>query len=280
MSFPELLTPETVEQAVEFLATEDRKTLIFGGGTLVQPLITLGVDDHDAVLDLEGLRLSQIILENDLVSCGAMVRLSQLAQALPQEYIQAAVSAIGGPALRNLATIGGNLFAKPPYGDLATLLLALDAELEFADQGSRGWISLNEFYNQRDHDADRPALVIRVRFSAAPKRRVVFRKLGRKHLNTASVVTVAISLLFAESMISEARLALGGIGHRPLRVEPAERVLVGSSLTAEVIELAAQAALQNCDPRTDVYASAWYRKRMIPVQIRRALNELNAREAP
>jgi CO/xanthine dehydrogenase FAD-binding subunit len=279
MSFPDLLTPATVDQAVEFLLVADRKALIFGGGTLVQPFITLGVDDHDVVIDLEPLALNQVDLENNQVSCGAMVRLAQLAQALPQEYIQAAVSSIGGPAVRNLATVGGNLFAKPPYGDLATLLLALDADLELAGAEGLRWLSLHDFYLQRDNGASsskNTALVTRIRFSVDPNRAVAFRKLGRKQLNTASVVTVALSLQFDGRTIREARVALGGVDRRPTRALAAERILVGSTLTAALIESAADVALQGCNPQTDAYASAWYRERMVPVQIRRALNSLTS----
>jgi CO/xanthine dehydrogenase FAD-binding subunit len=52
--------------------------------------------------------------------------------------------------------------------------------------------------------------------------------------------------------------------------------LTGSNFSSEVIESAAQAALQDCHPLTDAYASAWYRERMIPVQVRRALNSVTS----
>jgi CO/xanthine dehydrogenase FAD-binding subunit len=278
MSFPELLTPRTVAQAVEYLSVEDRKPLVFGGGTLVQPFITLGVGTHDVVIDLEQLGLNQVVLNDSEITCGAMVRLTDLAQALPElQYIQAAISSIGGPAIRNLASVGGNLFAKPPYGDLATLLLALDAEVELAGSAGVRWFSLNDFYIARDNasSASQPVLVTRTRFSVDPKRAVVFRKLGRKQLNSASVVTVAVSVRFDGRAIREARVALGGVDRRPIRVLPAEHLLIGSALTPEVIESCASAALYGCNAQTDAYASAWYRRKMIPVQIRRALNSIN-----
>ena len=278
MSFPELLTPRTVAQAVEYLSVEDRKPLVFGGGTLVQPFITLGVDTHDVVIDLEQLGLNQVVLNDNEITCGAMVRLIDLAQALPElQYIQAAISSIGGPAIRNLASVGGNLFAKPPYGDLATLLLALDAEVELAGSAGVRWFSLNDFYIARDNAsaASQSVLVTRTRFSVDPKRAVVFRKLGRKQLNSASVVTVAVSVRFDGRAVREARVALGGVDRRPIRVLPAEHLLVGSALTPEVIESCASAALYGCNPQTDAYASAWYRRKMIPVQIRRALSSIN-----
>jgi CO/xanthine dehydrogenase FAD-binding subunit len=275
MSFPDLLIPETVDQAVETLSVPDRKALILGGGTLVQPFITLGIDVHDVVIDLDHLALNQIVLENDQVSCGAMVRLAQLAQALPQDYIQAAVASISGPAVRNLATVGGNLFAKPPYGDLATLLLALDAEVELASSKETRWLSLNDFYLLRDNreaSSMKGVLVTRIRFSTDSARKVVFRKMARRRLNSGAIVTVALSLRFDHAIVREARLALGGVDHRPIRALSAERILTGSNLDSEAIASAAQAAQQDCNPQTDAYASAWYRERMVPVQIRRALN--------
>ncbi len=275
MSFPDLVIPETVDQAVETLSVPDRRTLIFGGGTLVQPFITLGIDAHDVVIDLDHLALNQVVLENDQVSCGAMVRLAQLAQALPQDYIQAAVASIGGPAVRNLATVGGNLFAKPPYGDLATLLLALDAEVELASSKTTRWLSLNDFYLLRDNaeaSSMKGILVTHIRFSTDPARKVVFRKMARRQLNSGAIVTVALSLRLDRGIVREARLALGGVDNHPIRALSAERILTGSNLDSEAIASAAQAAPQDCNPQTDAYASAWYRERMIPVQIRRALN--------
>jgi CO/xanthine dehydrogenase FAD-binding subunit len=277
MSFPELVTPETLGQAVEALSVPGRKALIFGGGTLIQPLITLGMDTYDTVIDLDQLALDRVILSGDQVFCGAMVRIGQLAEALPQDYIQTAVQAIGGPAVRNLATVGGNLFAKPPYGDLATLLLALDADVELASSKGTRRVSLNEFYLLRDEaeaSSTNGVLVTGLRFNIDSSRKVLFRKMARKQLNAGAVVTVALSLRFDESIVREPRVALGGVDRRPIRAPSTERVLTDSNLDNAVIESAVQAALQDCHPQTDAYASAWYRQRMIPVQIRRALQSI------
>jgi CO/xanthine dehydrogenase FAD-binding subunit len=277
MSFPELVTPETVAEAVGLLSDPQQKTLIFGGGTLVQPLITLGTDAFDVVIDLDELALNQIIVENERVSCGAMVRLAQLGQ-LPHDCIREAVASIAGPAVRNLATIGGNIFAKSPYGDLATLLLALDAEVEIAGRDETLWSSLNEFYLSRDNPkapSTKAVLVTRIRFDVDPRKKIIFHKMARRLLNSGAIVTVALSLRLDSEIVREVRVALGGVGPRPVRALSTERILTGSRLDLEVIETAAQAALQDCDPQTDAYASAWYRRRMVPLQIRRALTSLH-----
>jgi CO/xanthine dehydrogenase FAD-binding subunit len=118
-------------------------------------------------------------------------------------------------------------------------------------------------------------LVTRIRFGVDPGRKVVFHKMARRLLNSGAIVTVALSLRFDAKIVREARVALGGVGPRPIRAHSTERILAGSSLDLEVINAAAQAALEDCDPQTDAYASAWYRRRMVPVQIRRALTSLH-----
>jgi CO/xanthine dehydrogenase FAD-binding subunit len=80
-----------------------------------------------------------------------------------------------------------------------------------------------------------------------------------------------VRLAFAGDAIRQARIALGGAAASPIRAASAEGVLEGSSLTAESIAAAASAAAAESDPPDDANASAWYRRRMIEVQLRRAL---------
>jgi CO/xanthine dehydrogenase FAD-binding subunit len=153
---------------------------------------------------------------------------------------------------------------------LATILLALDAEVELAGRDETGWSSLNDFYLSRDNPkapSTKAVLVIRIRFDVDPRRKIVFHKMARRLLNSGAVVTVALSLRFDAAIVREARVALGGVGPRPIRALSTERILTGSSLDLEVIESAAQAALEDCNPQTDAYASAWYRRRMVLDQL-------------
>jgi CO/xanthine dehydrogenase FAD-binding subunit len=70
---------------------------------------------------------------------------------------------------------------------------------------------------------------------------------------------------------SEARIVIGGVDEVPVRIEPAEEVLVGSDLGEEAIEEAAQIAMREVEPATDVHGSAEYRKHLTAVLVRRAL---------
>jgi CO/xanthine dehydrogenase FAD-binding subunit len=80
---------------------------------------------------------------------------------------------------------------------------------------------------------------------------MAFLKAMRRRLNSASIVTVA-------AVLDAPRIALGGVRRTPVRARQAE------AATAAGVEAAAQAALHDIDPFDDAYASAWYRRRVVP----------------
>jgi CO/xanthine dehydrogenase FAD-binding subunit len=88
-----------------------------------------------------------------------------------------------------------------------------------------------------------------------------YTKAMRRKQNSASIVTVASDGV---------RIALGGVSRRPVRALAAEAALAGT-IDREHVEAAAAAAVDDADPFDDAYASAWYRRRVLPVHVRRAL---------
>ena len=88
---------------------------------------------------------------------------------------------------------------------------------------------------------------------------------------SASIVTVAAIIEQQTGQVASARIALGGAGPRPVRAPHAEEALVGKPLDAETVTAASDLALMDAAPFTDAYASAWYRARVLPVHIRRAI---------
>jgi CO/xanthine dehydrogenase FAD-binding subunit len=161
-----------------------------------------------------------------------------------------AAAAVGGPALRNMATVGGNLLAGAPYGDLGVALLALGAEV---DLGHRV-VTLEDLW-----DSFRPGeeLIRSVVYDHAPG---VYVRWARRAANSPAVVSVAVS---------GGRVALGGVAPHPVRSPAAEAHL-------DDPEAAGAAASAAIDPPTDAIASSWYRRRMTAVFVRRALEESHA----
>jgi CO/xanthine dehydrogenase FAD-binding subunit len=145
-----------------------------------------------------------------------------------------------------MATVGGNLLAGAPYGDLGVPLLALGATV---DLGGRE-LPLGELWSSL-----RPGEVVRsVAYADAP---AVYLRWARRAANSPAVVCVAVS---------GGRVALGGVAPHPVRSPAAEAHIDDPAA-------AGKAAAAAIDPPTDAIASAWYRRRMTRVFVRRALEE-------
>ena len=78
----------------------------------------------------------------------------------------------------------------------------------------------------------------------------------------------------ADGTVVDARIALGASGPHPLRARQAEAALLGKPLSTSCIAAAAAAAQAECDPPTDALASAWYRRKMVRVYVRRTLEQI------
>jgi len=112
-----------------------------------------------------------------------------------------------------------------------------------------------------------------------PAGKTVYLKHGRRQAVTPAVVTVAAHIVEAGGKVTQARLALNGVGPHPCRAKNAEAALVGAALSPESIAAAAQAASQECDPFSDAIASEWYRRRMAGTIVKRALSQLAGLES-
>ncbi|MEM7269868.1 MAG: FAD binding domain-containing protein [Pseudomonadota bacterium] len=173
-----------------------------------------------------------------------------------------AARAVGGPAIRNMATVGGNLMAPHPYGDLTVALLALDGMVRMVG-GSE--LSLEDFL------AERRGLVEAVSIRRPQGDSFRFRKVSRVKPKGVSVMSIATHLSRSAGRLSDVRIAYGAMGPTPVRVRAVETALEGAPLDARGIDPALAVATDGLDPPDDPLASAWYRREVAPVHLRRLL---------
>ncbi|WP_344479060.1 FAD binding domain-containing protein [Nonomuraea monospora] len=206
------------------------------------------------------------LAEGAIVTLGAATTLADVEDDARLSCLSPCVRSIASPPVRSLATVAGNLFVPQPYGDLAAALLALDAELDVLGADGARREPLDRVVADGLPAGD---LVTAIRFTAPAEGTFRFYKASRRRLNSGSIVTVAARITIEDGLVGDVRLALGGLSRRLLRASGAERVLRGAPLTPEVIAQAAEA--DAIEPFDDAYASAWYRARVYPVHLRRAL---------
>jgi CO/xanthine dehydrogenase FAD-binding subunit len=247
---------------------------IMAGGTLVMPAVTSGDipsrwGPAPEIVGLSRAGLSEITAAAGTVRIGAAATLATVAEHPALTFLTPAVASIGSPTLRQQATVGGNLFAPSPYGDLAVCLLALDATCDVAGAGDP--LPVGDVIAGSGGRLPAGGLVTAVTLTPPAAGTWHYRKAMRRRQNSAAVVTVAAVVALADGVVSSVRIALGGVAPRPVRAAAAEAALLGRPLEPGVVAAAADAARADAAPADDAYASAWYRDRVLPVHLRRAL---------
>ena len=266
--------PSSAPEALGLLAEHGPELLVMAGGTVAMPLINEGISLPRKVMGLRRAGLDRIERVDAELHIGATATLTRLAGQDDVPLLRRAASRTASWSIRNMATVGGNLFTPPPGGDVATALLALDARVVVTGPAGPRILPLADLWTgflTTCLAADELVTSIVVPLEAG---RTAFVKFGRKAANTPSVVTVAVHATMDGDTVTGARIALGAAGPHPLRMTRAEAAITGTRLDDDSIEAAATAAMEDCDPITDAVASDWYRRRMVGVFVRRALSEL------
>ena len=266
--------PESVDEALGLLAEHGPDLLVMAGGTLAMPLINEGVSIPEKVMGLRRAGLNTVRQVDGALELGATATLTQVIEQDAIPLLAEAARHIGGWAIRNMGTVGGNLFAPPPSGDLAATLLALDATVTLAGKNGERTLPLADFFTGFMATAVEPGEIVTGIRVPLPEGKTIFLKHGRKTSNTPSIVTVVAHLTMDGDTVGQARIALNGVGPHPLRAHAAEAALEGKALDAASIEAAAEVAGGECEPFTDAVASEWYRRKMTRVFVRRALEAL------
>lgn len=258
-----LQTFATVKDATA--ALKARGTRYLGGGTLVVRAANEGDVSVSGLVRSTDPALSSIAVAGGKVRIGASVTMAAIAGHPDLGALAKAARAVGGPAIRNMATVGGNLFAPAPYGDFAVALLALDATVDTSD----GELPIESFLAGR---GDNHALITSVGFTLPKAGGFRFLKVSRVKPKGVSVLSIAAVLEQAgDGTVSSARIALGCMADRPMRANAAEKALLGRMIDREGIAAALAVAGEGTSPITDPIASAWYRAEVLPVHLGRLL---------
>ncbi|HEX5195037.1 MAG TPA: FAD binding domain-containing protein [Solirubrobacteraceae bacterium] len=254
----EVLRATSAVEAVSLIG--ERGAVPLAGATWVMRAPLRGEPHADAYVALTGVdELGEIVRDGASITIGACVSHDALAAALCREpslrglWDAAATSAT--PAVRRMATVGGALGAAGfRSSDLLPALLALGAEVQLMPSpGERRGLPLEDYL--RRHDERGQALVCAVRVPAAGRasahRRLCMRRGGGDY--PVAIISVAVSAS------GELRVGAGSVGVTPRRWHGLERALTDGAREPEAVRAAAEAAIDELEPRDGVQAPAWYR---------------------
>lgn len=267
-------TPATVAEALEILRRYDGRARVVGGGTdlLVETRRGLHrpVEAMVDVTHIEGLDAITSDEDNIVIGCG--VTHSQIVRdARILEYgmcLSESCGVIGGPQVRNVGTLAGNVAHALPAGDGTIGLLALGGEIEVvSDDGVRWMLLQDSFKGPGKSFIDRYRQILtRLRFrpTAAGEGSAHHRVMRPQGL-CLPIISMGVRLKVDDAnTITDARISMGPVGPVPYLAEPAMEVLAGGPATNEQFVRAAEVALENVELRTSKYrASCEYREQMV-----------------
>jgi carbon-monoxide dehydrogenase medium subunit len=224
------------------------------------------------LVDITACGLQHIEDHDGDMHIGACVTLDDLHRsALPADFAGGIVAQTAGwtgsRQLRHSATVGGTIMT---WGDLALAFLALDAQVVITGNGERR-LALADFCAQRE-TALLPGELIKECVLPAEWREAAgcALRLSRTRQDHA-LVSVAAVMSVANGICRNARLAVQPVKSGIIRIPEAEALLEGHQLTSDLLPRVAEAAMTHVQPRDDFRASAEYRRKMIGVYTKRAL---------
>lgn len=251
-------SPSTVQEALTLLERAGGR-VIAGGTDLLLDMQQGRQKPVETLVDICGIpEMTDIRLADDHVYLGGAVTHRQiLDNAILADQAACLVQAsgvIGGPQVRNVATIGGNVAHGLPAADGTIALLALGAEAEIAGQDGRRWQPLDQiFVSPGETTFDRARqILVQFRFPAAGRREgSAFSRVMRPQGVAIAILNMAAWLrLDPQGKVEHARLAIGPAGPTPWRARQAEARLIGRP-----VERASLAELQK-----DILAEAAFRE--------------------
>ena len=264
-----IIRADSAQRAAAILAG-DKGARFVGGGTLIVRDVNYGDGSIDKLVLSDGLGLDRIAVDGDRVTLGAAVTMARVAAHPELAFLHGVAGSIGGPAVRNMATVGGNLFAPCPYGDFAVALLALGAAATIEARSGTETVEVEELLNRRNKQ--RVGVVVSISFKLPPEGAFRFVKAIRRKPHGASVLSIAAVLPMTGRKVSGGRVAYGAMAPSAMRAVAVEKALEGKALDADAIEGAMKVATEGCAPLSDAQASDWYRLKVLPVYLQRLLS--------
>jgi xanthine dehydrogenase FAD-binding subunit len=282
-----LYEAESPERAVELLAEHPEARIIAGGSDIL-----IKVRDGElagcVLVSIQGLdELRGVSLgEDGTLRIGALSSFSRIgADPLIRKHIPVlgeAAETLGGPQLRNIATIGGNVCNGVTSADSASTLRAWDAVMEYRGSGGLRYVPIGEHYAAAGktalaHDEILQAILI-PRESWENCYGFYIKYAMRNALDIAVLGCSANTRLSGDKKtIERLRLAFGVAGPVPLRCPSAEARATGKPAREDTLDAAAEAALSDINPRSSWRASREFRLHLARELARRTIRESNRR---
>jgi carbon-monoxide dehydrogenase medium subunit len=278
----ELVRPQRLEEALQLLSEDPEAVRPFGGGTALMLLMRSRLLQPKRLVSLDQVSgLDQLELDQQgNLRVGAMIRLRDLersatvAQVCPA--IARALLTLSNVRVRNVATVGGHLAHGDPHMDLPPILLALGASVVVQGPSGQRQIPLDQLYLGYYTTSLLPGELITELVVPAlpPGTRGTYLKATALSADDWPMAGVAAFFRVEDGRIVEPRIAVSAATTTPLRVPEVEAALAGEAPSEALFAEAGRLAAQHLHCLSDLRGTAAYKRAVLQVYVRRALQQL------
>lgn len=276
--------PETVAEAVSLLGQYGEEASLYAGGTELLLAMKEGLLRYQHLVNLKTVAGMDRLVFDDAAGklhIGPVVthRDLELSPEVADRFplISAAESRVANVRVRNVGTLGGNLCFAEPHSDPATFLLLYDGQVEAQGPGGARTFPLGQLvtgpYETCLEDDETLTDVSIPQFS--PEMRAAYQKYG-DHQRPTLGLGVAVRL--EENAVAEARIAVGSVGPKAVRVPQAEELFLGKTFaeilgSESLLDDAGRIASQAAQPMDDLHGAADYKEHLVRIFLERVFAE-------
>lgn len=275
----DLVEPTTLSAAIKLLDPDDPTVRPIAGGTALMLMMKAGVFRPEKLISLRKIesRYSEISAGADGLHIGAMTTLGRLERSSDVKehapLITRTLRTLSNVRVRNVATVGGALAHGDPHMDLPPVLMALGATLTAVGRKGERRLAVEDLFSgYYETVLDKDELIAEVHVPAQGARKAAYFKVTTGSADDWPALGVAAVVEADGRALKSVRLVVSAATHKATRLKAAEAVLSGNSIDDSLLAQAAEAAIDEVEFISDVRGSAAYKRELMKVYVRRAIN--------
>ena len=271
----EYVEPKTVEEAVHYLATYNKRAKVVAGGTDLLVQMKMGKVHPDCLINISRIPSLRYLIEGRGLRIGSLTTFREIerSQGIKKKYtaLFEAARSVSSVQIKTMGTVGGNLCNASPAADSAPPLIAFGAKVKLVEGNCENAVPLEEFFIRTGETVLSPrGLLVEVEVpEISGETGSAFLKMGRVSADLAKV-SVCVAVVREGDLCLDCKIVMGSVAKTPLRTRKAEVILKGKKFGEDLAEKASHQVSEEIQPRTR-RSTAWYKREVSQVMVRNAL---------
>ena len=269
---------DTLEEAANLMGQFGPRAEYIAGGTDLLVDLKTARTDTDHLISISGIDQAQRMVEDsEGLTIGSLVTVGQLNDtplAGTWAAIHDATEVMAAPAIRNMATVGGNLASAVPCADLPPILMVLGARVELWSPSGVRRVPVADFFTGPRTTVRRHEEILLSIHVPTPQKQsgAAYVRFALREGNSIAVAAAAACVRLDEAgMIQNAAVSIGAVAPTPLLLKDIPAVLIGQTPDETTWADATEIAMQAADPICDIRGSAEFRRELTGVLTTRAV---------